>query len=121
MINYVIMRRFFSVVLRTIVFIVFITMALCSCKSDDMLTDIIAENLMVSILVEMHWASAYFSIEYTDDSIRYCDAVKYMQQDVLEKNGVTLDKFEKSIAYYTDHPEKFRVIYEEVIQQLDQK
>ncbi len=93
----------------------------CSCKSDDMPADIITEDVMVPMLVEMHWASAYFSIEYTDDSIGYSNAVKYTQQEVLKKNGLTLDKFEKSIAYYTDHPEKFRAIYEKVIQQLDQK
>lgn len=94
---------------------------LYSCGSDKMPEGIIPEDTMVPILVEMHLASAYFSVEFTDDSIAYSEAIDYTQKQVLDKHGITYKQFEKSIAYYTDYPEKFRAIYERVIQQLDKK
>lgn len=96
-------------------------LGLWSCSSDKMPEGVIPEDTMVPILAEMHLASAYFSVEYTDDSLAYSQAVNYTQKQVLDKYGITFKQFGKTIAYYTDNPEKFKGIYEKVIQQLDKK
>ena len=96
-------------------------LGLCSCSSDKVPEGVIPEDTMVPILAEMHLANAYFSVEYTDDSLAYSQAVNYTQKQVLDKYGITFKQFGKTIAYYTDNPEKFKGIYEKVIQQLDKK
>ena len=96
-------------------------LGLCSCSSDKVPECVIPEDTMVPILAEMHLANAYFSVEYTDDSLAYSQAVNYTQKQVLDKYGITFKQFGKTIAYYTDNPEKFKGIYEKVIQQLDKK
>ena len=96
-------------------------LGLWSCGSDKVPEGVVPEDTMVTILAEMHLANAYFSVEYTDDSLAYCQAIDYTQKRVLDKHGLTFKQFEKSIAYYTDYPEKFKGIYERVIQQLDKK
>ena len=96
-------------------------LGLWSCGSDKVPEGVVPEDTMVPILAEMHLANAYFSVEYTDDSLAYCQAIDYTQKRVLDKHGLTFKQFEKSIAYYTDYPEKFKGIYERVIQQLDKK
>lgn len=107
--------------MKKIFILLCLLLGLWSCSSDKKPEGVIPDDTMVPILAEMHLASAYFSVEYTDDSLAYSQAINYTQKQVLDKHGITFKQFEKSIAYYTDYPERFKGIYERVIQQLDKK
>lgn len=105
---------------------IFMPLVLCvalfvSCKTEQIPENIIGEDLMVTILTEIHMVDAYIVIEYDNEE----NAKEYLQNkvypEIFERNGVTADDFYQSVDYYSDRPKEFRSIYEKVILQLDKK
>jgi hypothetical protein len=105
---------------------IFMPLVLCvalfvSCKTEQIPENIIGEDLMVTILTEIHMVDAYIVIEYDNEE----NAKEYLQNkvypEIFERNGVTADDFYQSVDYYSDRPKAFRSIYEKVILQLDKK
>ena len=61
--------------MKKIFILLCLLLGLWSCSSDKKPEGVIPDDTMVPILAEMHLASAYFSVEYTDDSLAYSQAI----------------------------------------------
>lgn len=78
---------------------------------------VLSEKEMEEVLVDMHLTTAAMNIHIPMDkkAIRQ----KYLNT-VFEKHGITREKFEKSLDWYTRNPRKFEIVYEEVEKRLEQ-
>ena len=93
-----------------------ILLALClmvSCRSSHL-----SRQQMVDILVDLHHADA--TLAAAGYSIGHHEVQSKCYYLVLEKHGVTQARFDSSLVWYTQHPERFDKIYPKVVAQLEQ-
>lgn len=114
-------RKTMKTISKILILLIACSFTNISCQSDKIPKDIIQEDTMVSILTEIHLADAYFSIMTDEKDKNQENSSEQAYTKILEQYNVSPKDFEKSIDYYTEHPNEFRNIYEKVILQLDNK
>ena len=107
------MQRIMSRIILTLI----IVAALSSC--DKAPRHVIGEHDMVGLLVDIHEAESLIDMypqTYGSDSMR-----KVLKQSVFMKHGVTAEKFDTSLVWYSRNMAVYAEVYEKVVNNLEQK
>ncbi|MBK9477528.1 MAG: DUF4296 domain-containing protein [Bacteroidetes bacterium] len=86
----------------------------CSSTSDNLPGNLIVKDSMITVLIDIHIADAAANLSNFNQQELPPDKEKLFRE-VYSKHGLTKAKFDSSFIFYTQHPELFEKIYEEVI------
>lgn len=88
-----------------------------SCSKNRVPKGILKEREITPVLVEIHLAEAIFAQRYSQETTR-----ENYQEDlylsILRKYKIDQKVFEKSVLYYGKHPDKYKLVYDEVLNRL---
>lgn len=90
-----------------------------SCSYNKNPKGILTEEEITPVLVELHLAELLFTMRYTMQVTR-ANYVEDLYLTILKKYKLDRKVFEKSILYYGKHPEKYKPIYDEVLNRLNE-
>jgi hypothetical protein len=83
--------------------------------------DILIKKKMALLLADIHLAQA----ECQTKNITKTDSTGKVQgidyERIFHKHKTTKDQYKKSLSFYTEHPDLFSVVYEEVINELSRR
>jgi hypothetical protein len=83
---------------------------LTACKSNDVPDGIIKEKEMISLLTDVHITDGViYTLPQVPDSLYKYGRDKYIA--VFKKHHTTDDQFQKSLKYYSLHPDKLQEMY----------
>jgi hypothetical protein len=83
---------------------------LTACKSNDVPDGIIKEKEMISLLTDVHITDGViYTLPQVPDSLYKYGRAKYIA--VFKKHHTTDDQFQKSLKYYSLHPDKLQEMY----------
>lgn len=89
-----------------------------SCGGGKLPKGILTKDKMIPLLVDQHLAEQMFSLRVAlglkNDSV-----LDDLYLSTLKKYGVNRKVFEESVYYYSKHPEKYKPIYDEVLDRLN--
>ena len=96
-----------------------IVMTSQSCKRGDAKTpeNVIVKDKMISIMLDINLVESSLRMNpprNMNDSLQ----IKSYYKVIFKKYKVTKTEFDKSVEYYSKHPEKFGEIYDEIISRL---
>jgi hypothetical protein len=104
------MKKSLIILLITLIF---------SCSANRTPKGILSEKQIIPVLVELHLAEAIYTQRYALEVSR-----ENYQEDlyltILKKYKLDQKVFEKSILYFGKHPEKYKPIYDEVLNRLNE-
>jgi len=105
---------------RVLLFVfLFACLISCSKKHVRVPNDVIPKEEMKSILLDEQLAQAAVG------NYQYNDSLKYTMNDftnyVLQKHGVSREKFISSMKFYSSHPDLLKEIYQQVLDELIEK
>jgi hypothetical protein len=92
----------------------------CNSKKDEIPNGILTKDEMISILIDVQLADATVNLSNYGQANFPNDKQKLFAL-IYSKHKVSKKKFEDSFVYYTNHPETFEKIYDEVINGLSRK
>jgi hypothetical protein len=86
---------------------------------------ILGADEFIDLLVDIHYYEGVFSItdgptSFRPDGRMASDTIDFYQP-VLDRHGITREKFQMTINYYSYHPARFEAIYTRVIDRLSKK
>ena len=76
--------------------------------------DVLPKEKMALVITDIHIAEAEASLKPYQDTT----SEKLNFQALFEKNKITKEQYEKSMAFYIDHPELLNEVYENVLNEL---
>jgi hypothetical protein len=97
-----------------LVFILGLILLLSACGGRP--NDVLNQSDMTEVLVDMHKADAMLSEGDRNYSL-YSNKAPYYKY-VLKKHGITQAGFDSSLVWYTKNPQKFNMVYNNVITEL---
>jgi hypothetical protein len=99
-------------------FIVFVLLLAFACGGEKLPKGILTKEKMVPMLVDQHLAEQIFSLRF-NVGLKNDSVIDDLYLSILKKYGVERNKFEQSVFYYSKHPEKYKEIYDEVLNRLN--
>jgi len=90
----------------------------CTARKTKIPTGILSEKEFINILKEVHLAEAKFELYKTKGIENAKNELAHNYSAIYEKHAVTMNTFDKTINYYTQHPEQLEKIYTRVLEQL---
>lgn len=81
----------------------------------DIPSNILPKEKMVQVITEVHIAEAQAHIKTLPDSTS-TEAISF--QKIFEKQSITKQEYEESLAFYIDHPVLLDSIYVQVLNEL---
>ena len=104
------MRYFLTILMAFLAF---------SCSNNKTPKGILSDKEITPILIELHLAEAIYTQRYSQEITR-----ENYQEDlyitILKKYKLDQKTFEASVLYYGMHPDKYKSIYDEVLNQLNE-
>lgn len=93
---------------------------ICSaCRHDGLPEGVLDAPAMTEFLADAYLLEGFYAIEtqyrydrLTDEVIRYYDSI-------LERHGITREQVERSLDYYTAHPDAYQAIHDSVVVRLE--
>ncbi len=99
--------------------IIFFTFLVISCSKNKIPKGILTPKEITPVLVELHIAESLLSQRHgRDGSVENYSNDLYLS--ILMKYKLDKKVFEQSVLYYGKHPETYRPIYDEVLNQLNE-
>ncbi|MCB0516262.1 MAG: DUF4296 domain-containing protein [Chitinophagales bacterium] len=107
------------------IFVIIIMLGIAACQSNRQgqntisPSDILPKETFVSVLVEAHLAEAALRgapISSKDSTLQTTLPEAYAF--IFEKHHIQAQDFEKTMQYYTQHPDDFLVVYDLVMEKL---
>lgn len=99
--------------------IIIIVILVLACSNSDVPKGILTEKEITPVLVDIHLAESIFSQRYalgvTSENYQ-----EDLYLSVLKKYKLDRKVFEASVLYYGKHPDKYRPVYDEVLNQLNE-
>jgi hypothetical protein len=93
------------------------TMLTCSCSNSNVPNGILSDKEITPVLVELHLAESIYtqrnSLEITRENYQ-----EDLYVTILKKYKLDQKVFETSVLYYGKHPDKYKPIYDEVLNRL---
>ncbi|HRH02075.1 MAG TPA: DUF4296 domain-containing protein [Bacteroidia bacterium] len=86
----------------------------CTTNSDGLPDNLIGRDSMITVLIDIHIADAAVNLSSFNQQELPPDKEKLFRE-IYSKHGLTKAKFDSSFIYYSQHPELFEKIYEDVI------
>lgn len=90
-----------------------------SCGSEKLPKGILPKEKMVPMLVDQHLCEQIFASRFAV-GIKGDNTMDDIYLSLLKKYKVDKKVFEQSIFYYSKHPDKYKPIYDEVLNRLNQ-
>ena len=90
-----------------------------SCSNSKIPKGTLTYKEITPVLVELHLAEAILSQRQGQDALRE-NYSNDLYLSILKKYNLNQTVFEKSVLYYGKHPEKYKPIYDEVLNQLNE-
>jgi len=90
----------------------------CTAPKPKIPTGILSKKKFINILKEVHLAEAKFELYKTKGIENAKNELAHNYSAIYEKHAVTMNTFDKTINYYTQHPEQLEKIYTRVLEQL---
>ena len=91
----------------------FLVCALASCGNEPPLS----ESKTVDLVIKMHETDALmFVTGYSDATLR-SDSISYYNY-IFKEAGVTKQEFLETIDWYTQHPERYKTLYQKVVEKM---
>jgi hypothetical protein len=91
-----------------------------ACSLNQTPKGILTEKEILPVLVEIHLAESVYSQRFAMDITR-----ENYQEDlylsIIKKYKIDQKVLEESLLYYGKHPEKYKPIYDEVLNRLNRK
>lgn len=93
----------------------------CGCKDIVVPSDVMKEKTMVSFLKDAYTLEGFYAIEtaFHYDTLHPQMLASY--DSLLASYSLTREDFERSVDWYSRHPELYQKVHQEVIDQLDQE
>ena len=98
--------------------ILFVFLLVSSCGGEKLPKGILTKDKMVPMLVDQHLSEQIFSLRF-QVGLKNDDVMNDLYLSILKKYGVERKVFENSVFYYSKHPEKYKEIYDEVLNRLN--
>ena len=92
---------------------------LFSCGTDNPPKGILSKEKMIPILLDQHFTEPLYNQRFSI-GIPDSNAIEDLYLSVLKKHNVSRRTFEKSVFYYGQHPEKYKEIYDVVLDRLNE-
>jgi len=89
-----------------------------SCSRDKLPQGILSKEKMIPVLVDLHLAENIFTQRFAL-GMNKDKSVEDLYISVLKKYNVSQKVFEESVYYYSKHPDKYKLIYDEVLNRLN--
>ncbi len=89
-----------------------------SCGRGKLPEGILPKNKMVPMLVDQHLAQQIFSLRF-QYGLKGDSIIDDLYLSILKKYNVSRKEFEESVYYYSKHPEKYKPVYDEVLNRLN--
>ena len=105
-------------IMKYTIYILMLFLAISGCKP-GVPKEFIQQEEMGLILYDMHVADAYVSMIYVPDSARRVAAAYY--KGIYKKYDIDSAIYAKSLSYYSEHPDLFSKVYEEVKNRLNKQ
>jgi hypothetical protein len=106
----------FNFLLLTLI-IALLLSAGCKKKESKVPNGVLGKEQMVKVMLDVNLTEAAFRIHPPFNSKDTIDINVYYEK-IFKKYKITKQQFNKSLDYYTKHPDKFGDIYDEVINRL---
>jgi len=90
-----------------------------SCSVNETPKGILAEKEMIPVLVELHLAEGIYTQRFSLGITRE-NYPEDLYLSILKKHKLEQKIFEESILYYGKHPDKYKPIYDEVVDRLNE-
>ncbi|GAB4448161.1 MAG: hypothetical protein Fur0028_03190 [Bacteroidales bacterium] len=100
-----------------VIFLAFSLLFSCSRKQKEIPSEIIQQDSLVNIIVDIHLADAILLNPLTQSKISDISSNR-LYKTVLDKYGISRERFNKSIDFYAETPAVLDSIYDKVIEQL---
>ena len=91
-----------------------------ACAEPKTPNDILDMKQMSSLVQDITLIETHYQSKYGAPS-QYKNALDQSVKKILQKQGVTLRQFEKSLAYYAAHPNLQKALNEHLLMQLSRK
>lgn len=91
-----------------------------ACSEPKPPNDILDMKQMSSLVQDITLIETHYQSKYGAPS-QYKKALDQSVKKILQKQGVTLRQFEKSLAYYAAHPHLQKALNERLLMQLSRK
>jgi len=90
-----------------------------SCSNNKVPKGILTEKQITPVIVDLHLAEAVFTQRYALE-IKRENFQEDLYLSVLKKYKLDQKAFEASVLYYGKHPDKYKPIYDEVLNRLNE-
>ena len=101
-------------------YLIILMVLLCfSCSKEKLPKGILPKDKMVPILVDQHLAETIFAQRFAV-GIKGDNALEDLYLSILKKYKVDQKVFEESVYYYSKHPDKYKPVYDEVLNRLNE-
>jgi hypothetical protein len=90
----------------------------CGNPKTEIPQDILSENIFIDLLKDIHLAEAKFELHKTKGMENAKNELAHNYSTIYETHEITPDDFDKTLAYYAQHPEQLEKIYTSVLEQL---
>ena len=103
------------------VLLLFAIMALaCTMREDEPPVEVLTRDRFENVLLEAQLIEARMNHEVVVAHVNAIPAEQYYAE-MFVKEGTTKEEFQRSFAYYSEHPEVMRSIYERVLEELNRR
>jgi hypothetical protein len=104
--------------MKIISFILSLILLSCGNPKTEIPQDILSENSFIILLKDIHLAEAKFELHKTKGMENAKNELAHNYSTIYETHEITPDDFDKTLAYYAQHPEQLEKIYTSVLEQL---
>jgi hypothetical protein len=99
--------------------IILMAIFIIACSVNKTPKGILAEKEIIPVLVDIHLAGSIFSFRYSLE-VKNENYEEDLYLSILKKYKLDQKVFEESVFYYGKHPEKYKPIYDEVLNRLNE-
>jgi len=90
----------------------------CSSPKERIPERILPEKEMASILKEVHLAEANFELLKTNSKEVAQNTLLNNYHEIYSKYNIDKNKFQETLEYYANHPDKLEAIYSKVLEDI---
>ena len=91
-------------------------MLACGENTGKLPPDILSSNQMIEVMVDLQLIEGLIAVRDTE-----AEEVGAYYKSIFDKHQINREILDKSIQYYSEHPEILEMIYQEVITELSKK
>lgn len=79
--------------------------------------NLIPENKLIPLIVDIHFIDAYMTLRMPDS---LCFEPKKLNNEIFKKHGISREKFNETIEYYSQNPQVLDSLYEKIIVRMSE-